>query len=62
MRRLAMRRGPLAADLGAVFVEVDVAYPVQPVPRAPVAADYGCELGGAGLGDGQRGDRVAGFA
>ena len=50
------------ADLGAVFVEVGVADPVQPVFDAPVAADDGRELGVAGLGDGQRGDRVAGFA
>jgi hypothetical protein len=36
--------------------------PVQPVLDGPVAADGGRELGVGGLGDGQRGNRVAGFA
>jgi hypothetical protein len=49
------------ADWGAVFVEVDVADPVQAVFDAPVAADDGGELARGGLGGGQRGDRVAGF-
>ena len=50
------------ADLGAVLIEVQVAHPVEPVLDAPVAADDGGELGRAGLGHGQRGDGVAGFA
>ena len=50
------------ADLGTVLVEVEVADPVQAVLDAPVAADDGRELGVAGLDDGERGDRVAGFA
>jgi hypothetical protein len=41
------------ADLGAVFVEVGVADPVEAVFDAPVAADDGREFGSAGLGDGQ---------
>jgi hypothetical protein len=50
------------ADLGAVLIEAQVAYPVQPVLDAPVAADDGGELGRAGLGHAQGGDGVAGFA
>jgi hypothetical protein len=38
--------------LGAVFAEVQVADPVEPVFDAPVAADDGGELGVAGLDDG----------
>src|SRR5208282_6499110 len=51
--------GPVAgADLGAVLVVGDVADPVQPVFDSPVAADDAGEVGGPGLDDGQRGDRV----
>ena len=55
-------RSGAGADLRAVFVEVHVTNPVQPVFDSPVAADDGGELSVAGLGDGQRGDRVAGLA
>ena len=54
--------GTPTPHLGAVFAEVQVADPVQPVLDTPVAADDGGKLGVGGLGDGQRGDRVAGFA
>jgi hypothetical protein len=40
------------ADLGAVFVEVQVTDPVQPVFDHLVAPDDGGEPGGAGLGGG----------
>src|SRR5579859_640812 len=46
------------ADLGAVLVPVRVADPVQPVLDSPVAADEAGKVGGPGLDDGQRGDRV----
>ena len=49
------------ADLGAVFVVVQVADPVQAVFDQPVAADDGGEFGGAGLGGGQRRDREDGL-
>ena len=49
------------ADLRAVLIEIHVADPVQPAPDAPVAADDDGELGVASLGEGQRGDRVAGL-
>ena len=69
-RKMVMTRLPVGhdagagcgADLGAVLAVVHVADPVQPVFDAPVAADDGRELGVAGLGDAQRGDRVAGLA
>jgi hypothetical protein len=38
--------GRWRADLGAVLVEVHVAYPVQPVFDGLVAAEDGRELGG----------------
>ena len=63
LRRLAMMRGPLAVRTwersSSKSRRTD---PVQPVFDAPVAADDGRELGVAGLSDGQRGDRIAGFA
>ena len=49
------------ADLGSVFVVVHVADPVQAVFDYPAAPDDGREFGGAGLGSGQRGDRVGGL-
>jgi hypothetical protein len=62
-RRPATTRGPAAVRTWErSFIEVQAADPVQPVLDAPVAADEGRELGAGGLGDGQRGNRVAGFA
>jgi hypothetical protein len=55
-----MMRGPAAVRTWerAGFVEVHVADPVQAVFDGRVAADDGGELGVAGLGNGQRGDRA----
>jgi hypothetical protein len=55
-------RGAGGADLGPVLVVIRVADPRQAVFDGPVAADDGGEPGRAGLGDGQRGDRVASLA
>jgi Tetratricopeptide repeat len=49
------------ADLGSVLVPVQIADPVQAVLDQPVAADDGGEFGVAGLGRGQRGDRIDGL-
>lgn len=54
-------RGAGGADLGSVFAEVQVADPVQAVLDRPVTADDGREFGRAGLGSGQRRDRVDGL-
>jgi hypothetical protein len=49
------------ADLGAVFVVVQVGDPVQTVFDQPVAADDGCEFSRTCLGGGKRRDRVDGL-
>src|SRR5262245_54626293 len=49
------------ADLGAVLAVDHVADPVHPVFDGPVTARHGGELGWAGLGGGQRGDRLDGL-
>src|SRR5665811_505640 len=49
------------ANLAEVFTEGHVADPVQPILYAPMAAEPGRELVGAGLVGGQVGDGVDGF-
>jgi hypothetical protein len=56
LRRLAMIAGRWRCAPGSGLRRVEAVF------DAPVAADDGGELGVAGLGDGQQGDRVAGFA
>ena len=55
---LGGRAGP---DLGAVFVEGDVADVVGAVLDPPVAADERGDVGGVGLAGGQAADPVGGF-
>jgi len=56
-----MMRGPLAVRIWERSSSKAMSDPVQSVFDPPVAADDGRELGVGGLGEGQRGDRVAGL-
>lgn len=50
------------ADLGEVFGEGDIAYPVKPILDRPLASDDLGQPGGADVVEGQVGDGVDGFA
>lgn len=51
-------RAAAGADGGSVFVERDVANPVQPVLDGPMAANPGRDLGGSSGGHRHRGDQI----